>query len=361
MAGRLGIHESGDTGEARAEQRLDENKRPVTAIALMSGGLDSRLAARIMLEHGVRVVALNFESVFCHGPSGGSRMSEAAKACQALSIPLDTIPFSDELIPLVKEPPHGHGKHMNPCIDCRIAQLRLAKRHMDELGAHFLVTGEVVGQRPMSQRRDALHLIEREAGVKELVLRPLSAKLLPPTVAEQQGWVDRDGLYGFSGRSRKPQIELAARLGVTDYPEAAGGCLLTYEGFAKKVRELIGHKAGATERDFDLLKLGRHYRLPSGAKAIVSRDEHENDRLAAMAQQGDVLFERNDTLGPVVMLCDSCSEDDGNLAAALCVSHSKLGGASTGQVRYYDVGGGGHVARTEAKPLDNATLSAMRI
>ena len=342
-------------------QRLDEDGRPVTALALMSGGLDSRLAARIMLEHGVRVVALNFQSVFGHAPSGGSSMSEAAKACQALSIPLEPVPFSDELIPLVKDPPHGYGRHMNPCIDCRIAQFRLAKRRMEELGAHFLVTGEVVGQRPMSQRRDALHLIDREAGVKGLVLRPLSAQLLPPTLAEQKGWVDRDRLYGFSGRSRKPQIELAARFGLTDYPEAAGGCLLTYEGFAKKVRELIEHKPGATERDFELLKVGRHYRLPCGAKVIVSRDEHENDRLAAMAQAGDVLFERNDTLGPVVMLCDSRGEDDGNLAAALCVSHSKLRGASSGQVRYYAVGSEGHVGRMEAGPLEKATLSALRI
>ncbi len=342
-------------------ERVDENGRPVTAVALMSGGLDSRLAARVVLEQGVRVVGLNFVSVFCHGPSGGSSTSEAAEACQAVGIPLEVVAFSDELIPLVKDPPHGYGKHMNPCIDCRIAQFRLAERRMEELSAHFLVTGEVVGQRPMSQRRDALHLIDREAGVKGLVLRPLSAALLPPTVPEQQGWVDRGGLYGFSGRSRKPQIELAARFGLTDYPDAAGGCLLTYEGFAKKVRELIEHKPGATERDFELLKVGRHYRLPSGAKVIVSRDEHENDRLASMAKQGDVLFGRNDTLGPVVMLCDSRGEDDGNLAASLCVSHSKLSGASSGQVRYYAVGSEEHVGRLDAGPLEKATLSTLRI
>jgi tRNA-specific 2-thiouridylase len=346
----------------RVEPVLDEHDRPVTALALMSGGLDSRLAARIMLEHGVRVVALTFDSVFCHARPGGPDETPTEQACRALGIPLEIVPFTDELIPLVKHPPHGHGKQMNPCIDCRIAQFRLARRAMDTLGAHFFVTGEVVGQRPMSQRLKAMLSIAREAGVEALVLRPLSAKLLPPTMPEQKGWVDRSALYAFRGRSRKPQMELAARLGLTDYPGSAGGCLLTDEGFADKVRDVIEHAPDAAERDFELLKIGRHFRLPSGAKAIVGRDKGDNDRLEAIALPGELLLWRHDTTGPTVLLQGTHADQDRNLAAALCVSHSKLAGAAFGIVRYNDKGNEpAAAALTQADPLDRATIDRLRI
>jgi tRNA-specific 2-thiouridylase len=368
-----------------ADEHASNARRRITALALMSGGLDSRLAAALMLEQGVRVIALNFDSVFCHAPPPGTR-SEAQKACAALGIELVRAPFSDQLIPLVKDPPHGHGKHMNPCVDCRIAQFRLARRYMDTRDAQFFVTGEVVGQRPMSQRLEAMRLIEREAGVEGYVLRPLSAKLMPPTVPEQKGWVDRDKLQAFSGRSRKPQMELAARLGVTDYPGSAGGCLLTDEGFACKVYELIERTPEANEWDFELLKLGRHYRLPSGAKAVVGRNEAENNRLEAMAQAGDVLLERDDMAGPTVLLCgarDKHGADDRNLAARLCVLHSKRNQAAAGTVRCRTKAalhaaptkppasscnpptaamGGEHAGElVHVEALDKAALDAMRI
>jgi tRNA-specific 2-thiouridylase len=346
----------------RIEPVLDEHDRPVTALALMSGGLDSQLAARIMLEHGVRVIALTFDSVFSHTRSGGPDETPAEQACRALGIPLETVPFSAELIPLVKNPPHGHGKNMNPCIDCRIAQFRLARRWMDTLGAHFIVTGEVVGQRPMSQRLKAMLSIAREAGVEDLVLRPLSAKLLPPTMPEQEGWIDRGALYAFRGRSRRPQIELAARLGLTDYPGSAGGCLLTDEGFANKVRDVIEHAPDAAERDFALLKIGRHFRLPSGAKAIVGRDKADNDRLEAIALPGELLLWRHDTTGPTVLLQGAHTDQDRNLAAALCVSHSKLAGATFGIVRYNARGSEpAAAALTQTEPLDKATIETLRI
>jgi tRNA-specific 2-thiouridylase len=344
----------------RPEQRRDEPLGPVTALALMSGGLDSQLAARILLEQGVRVVALNFESVFSHA-RGGPGVPDAAQACRALGIPLETMAFSAELIPLVKDPPHGYGQHMNPCIDCRIAQFRIAKAHMETIGAHFLATGEVVGQRPMSQRRDAIRQIDRAAGVEGLVLRPLSAKLLEPTLAETRGWVEREKLYAISGRSRKAQLELAERFAITDYPQAAGGCLLTDESFAKRARELIERKPDAGEHDFDLLRVGRHFRLPSGAKAIVGRDQVENERLRELARVGDVICDRDDTVGPIVLLCDATTEQDVSLAAALCVSHSKLVDAPHGYVLYHRHGSGEGVTRVQAAPLDRATVDTLRV
>jgi len=348
-----------DARNANAAGPVDEHGRPITALALISGGLDSRLAAALMLEQGVRVVALHFDSVFCHAPAPGAR-SEAEKACTALGIELVRVPFNDHLIPLVKDPPHGHGKNMNPCIDCRIAEFRLARQYMDTLGAHFFVTGEVVGQRPMSQRLQAVRLIEREAGVEGYVLRPLSAKLLPPTVPEQKGWVDRGKLQAISGRSRKPQMELAERLGITEYPGSAGGCLLTDEGFACRVDELIAHTPEANERDFELLKLGRHYRLPSGAKAIVGRNETENNRIEAIAQAGDVLLERDDTVGPTVLLCGARAEEDRSLAARLCVSHSKRGPSGAGAVRCQPKDGEQAREVMQVEALDQATLDSMR-
>ncbi len=361
MVKRFEEEKSVEAATERLPERLDEDGRPVTAVVLMSGGLDSRLAAKLLLEQGVRVVALNFRSVFCHSPSGGSRIAEAAKACRALGVPLETMQNTRELIELVKDPPHGYGRHMNPCIDCRIGMLRSARAYMQETGAHFLATGEVIGQRPMSQRRDAMQLVDREAGARGIVLRPLSAKLLPPTLPEEKGWIEREELYGFSGRSRKPQIELAARFGITDYPDAAGGCLLTDEGFARKVRDLVERKPEADEHDFELLKVGRHFRLPGGGKVIVGRDRRENARLEELALAGDVIYDRDDTVGPIVLLCDAADDTDGNLAAALCVSHSKLVDTSFGTVRYYTKGNEAGAALVQVEPLDRATVDALRL
>jgi len=347
--------------EESKPQRLDEHGRPVTAVVMMSGGLDSRLAARIVLEQGVTVVAFTYEMAFLAGASGDTAEPEVAKACRALGVPLKVVEDDLAFIEILKHPRHGYGRHMNPCIDCRIRQFRLAKEYMEEIGGHFLATGEVLGQRPMSQRREIMPLIDREAGVEGLVLRPLSAKRLSPTLPEEKGWVDRAALYGISGRSRKQQIELAAQFGITDYPAAAGGCLLTYEGFARKVRDLFGHKPEAAVRDVRLLKVGRHYRLPGGGKAIVGRDEGENERLLGLALDGDVIYNREDTVGPIVLLCDTTDQGDGALAAALCVSHSKLRGAPFGTVRYYTKGNEAGARTVQATPLDRAVLDTLRV
>jgi len=346
---------------ARPDQRLDEAGRPITAIVLMSGGLDSWLAAHLMLDQGIKVIALNYLTCFCTCTSKNACGSEASRACKELGIPLKVINNNKAFIEIIKNPPHGYGKHMNPCIDCRIQMFRTAREYMEEVGAHFLVTGEVLGQRLMSQRRNAMDLIDREAGIRGICLRPLSAQHFAPTVPEEKGWVNRETLLAIQGRSRKPQIELAEKYDMKDYPCAAGGCLLTYEGFARKVRDLVKRKPAADVRDFQLLTVGRHFRLPGGGKAIVGRDEHENERLCNMARDGDRIYDRSDTVGPVVVLCDSNQQEDERLAAALCVSHSKLVGGPCGTVEYYTKGDEAHTQTIEIEPLDRSDVDTLRL
>jgi len=305
----------------------------VKAIALLSGGLDSRLAIKVVKEQGVEVHAVNYVTCFCTCTSRGSCKSEARHACEQLDVPLKVFATSKEFIEVVKHPRHGYGKNMNPCIDCRILMFRLAKGYMKEVGASFLITGEVLGQRPMSQRRDAMQLIDREAGVEGLVLRPLSAKHLPMTLPEREGWVDRERLLSIKGRSRKEQISMAESYGIKDYPCAGGGCLLTNEGFADKVRDLLAHK-DADLNDMVLLKVGRHFRLPHRGKAVVGRDKDENLRILNLAREGDVIFRPHGKLPlPTALLRDSDSggretawadEEEIAMTADLCVSHSKL-------------------------------------
>ena len=254
------------------------------AIALLSGGLDSTLAARVVMEQGVGLEALNFMTVFCTCTQRGATCLASQKAVEALGIPLKVLNVSEEYLCVVKNPKHGYGRNMNPCIDCRIFMLKKAKAHMEESGAAFIVTGEVLGQRPMSQRRDAMRLIEREAGLEGLILRPLSAKALPVTVPEKEGWVDREKLLRVQGRSRKPQIELADHYGIHDYPCPAGGCLLTDPGFAKRMKDLMVHDPDFSLNDVHLLKMGRHFRFSPGAKLIVGRQEEENQKIQTFAQ-----------------------------------------------------------------------------
>jgi len=222
------------------------------AIALLSGGLDSTLAARVVIDQGIELEALNFMTVFCNCTNKGETCLASQKAVDALGIPLKVFNVSEEYLNVVKGPKHGYGRNMNPCIDCRIFMLKRAKAYMEGSGASFLVTGEVLGQRPMSQRRDAMRLIEKEGGLDGLILRPLSAKFLPPTIPEKEGWVDREKLLAIQGRSRKPQIRLAEAFGIRDYPCPAGGCLLTDPQFAKRMKDLIVHNPDFTLNDVHL-------------------------------------------------------------------------------------------------------------
>jgi len=268
------------------------------AVALLSGGLDSTLAVKLVLDQGIDVEAVNFVSPFCLCRKGGCGALEVAKN---LNIPLKTITVGEEYLRIVRKPKFGYGKNMNPCIDCRIFMLKKAKKYAEEMGASFIFTGEVLGQRPMSQHRKTLGIIEKEAGLKGKILRPLSAKLLPPTEVEKKGLINRETLLGIEGRSRKKQIRLAQELKVTEYSCPGGGCLLTYREFTSKLKDLFEHKKRISLKDVRLLKVGRHFRFGKN-KIIVGRNEAENGLLLQMKMTNDYCFEAQDTGSPITLL-----------------------------------------------------------
>ena len=274
-------------------------KTKIKAVGLLSGGLDSTLAAKLMLEQGIELYAINFISPFCTCTPKKAGCAAAITAVKKLGgITLKRISLGDEYLRMVRNPKHGYGSGMNPCIDCRIIKIQKAGEYMRKIGASFVVTGEVLGQRPMSQHRTALRIIERESGLEGLILRPLSAKLLSPSIPEKEGWIDRERLLEITGRSRKPQMGLAARYGIVDYPCPAGGCLLTDPGFARRMRDLMTHSE-ITLNDIDLLKLGRHFRLMPQAKLVVGRNKEENERLLRLAKRDDVCFGPAEVKGPI--------------------------------------------------------------
>ena len=267
-------------------------------MALLSGGLDSTLAVKLVLDQDIDVEAINFVSPFCLCRKGGCGALEVAKN---LNIPLKTITVGEEYLRIVRKPKFGYGKNMNPCIDCRIFMLKKAKKYAEEMGASFIFTGEVLGQRPMSQHRKTLGIIEKEAGLKGKILRPLSAKLLPPTEVEKKGLISRETLLGIEGRSRKKQIRLAQELKVTEYSCPGGGCLLTYREFTSKLKDLFEHKKRISLKDVRLLKVGRHFRFGKN-KIIVGRNEAENGLLLQMKMTNDYCFEAQDTGSPTTLL-----------------------------------------------------------
>ena len=279
---------------------VDEKVRKHKAVGLLSGGLDSILTCRMMLEQGIEVIAVNFTSPFCTCTRKGCR-HQASKVAEELGIEIKLLPTGQEYIEMVKHPKHGRGRNMNPCIDCRIFTFTRARVFADEIGADFVFSGEVLGERPMSQHMKALLIIEKESGLEGRLLRPLSAQLLEPTIPEKTGIVDRGKLLQVQGRCRQPQMQLAAGFGMTDYPCPAGGCLLTDRQFATRLRDAFAHGEDKV-RDMQFLKLGRHFRLPSGTKVIVGRNETENEMLRSLTQESDLIIEAQDVVGPVTVV-----------------------------------------------------------
>lgn len=298
------------------------------ALALISGGLDSILAAKAIKDMGLDVVGVYFKIPFClRKKKNITTPTELAKELsQNAGIELKIVELSEEFLEIVRHPKHGYGKNINPCIDCKILMLKKAKEMMGVLGASFLISGEVLGQRPMSQHHPALDMISREAGVEGLLLRPLSAKHLEPTIPEQKGWVDRDKLFDFTGRTRRPQMELAVMLGVIDYPNASGGCLLTDPLFTKRLRDLM--KFGSYDMaNVALLKVGRHYRFAHDAKLVVGRDEAENADIEKLAQDGDILFmPPEEFAGPSALARGNFSEEQLKLSAGIICRYCDLAG-----------------------------------
>ncbi len=310
-------------------------EQTIKAVAMLSGGLDSTLAARLILDQGIVVTGLHFRTGFSYhernrvagrGPVGPS---DAEKAAAALGIPLEVISLGAEYRQMVLHPRYGYGSGMNPCVDCRILLLRRAKEWMEEHGYHFVITGEVVGQRPKSQMRPSLNTVERESGLRGYLLRPLSAKLLPPTVPEQLGWVDRDRLLAIGGRGRKQQIALAERYGLHDYPQPSGGCCyLIDQTYSRRLRDFLAHEgeAALTDAQAQLLAVGRHFRLPTGRKVIVGRHERENEYLETCEARGLRLttpaHPGPTTLLPEVESQPPATEEEIALAARLTAGYS---------------------------------------
>ncbi len=296
----------------------------IRCVGLLSGGLDSILATRAMLDQGLDVYCINFKSPFCTCTAKGASCSAAQSAVRQIGdVELEVQIVGDEYLEVIKHPKHGRGKGMNPCLDCRAFKFRQAQRYAESIGAKFLFTGEVLGQRPMSQHRRAMDIIDRDADLVGWVLRPLSAQLMEETIPEQKGWVDREQLLDFSGRTRRPQMALAEEMGIDEYPCAAGGCLLADKGFARRLKDLFDRHPDCTAADMHLLKLGRHFRLPEGAKLIVGRNEGENRRLEAMAA-GEWLAYMPDEPGPMVMAQDLEEGDAVQLAGDAAIAHSSV-------------------------------------
>jgi tRNA U34 2-thiouridine synthase MnmA/TrmU len=290
----------------------------IRAVGLLSGGLDSALAARLMIDQGIDVLALHLESpTACR--------SDVREVARELGIPLEVRPKGEEYIRLLRHPRFGYGRNMNPCVDCRIFMFQLGRPYLEEFGAQFLFTGEVLGQRPMSQMRAAMKRIDRESGLEGWIVRPLSARLLAVTEPERLGWLERDRLLDIWGRGRSRQIELAERYGLRHYQSPGGGCLLTDPQFAKRLEDLFEHapedRAGV--EDVALLRVGRHIRVSEALKIVLGRNAGENRRLADFESPERWLVEPAEFSGPTALVCGAFSEEALAEAVRLIARYSR--------------------------------------
>jgi tRNA U34 2-thiouridine synthase MnmA/TrmU len=329
------------------------------AIVLLSGGLDSTLAVLLLRRQGIDVTAVTFLTHFgCDISDSSSCSSDSSSNALRYGFTVKLCHLSEKFLEIVKHPKFGHGKNMNPCIDCRILMLREARALMEMTGADFVATGEVLGQRPMSQRRETFPMMDREAGLVGYVLRPLSAKVLKPTIPETEGLVDREMLCDFKGRSRKPQMALAEEFGLTDYPNPAGGCLLTEPNYAYRLRELLKHNPDPGARDLMLLRVGRHFRTPGGFKIIVGRDNNENDKLKPLTEGGDFNMWVEGVGSPLTHLGEGATEDDIRIAASLCARYSDAKHLDEVTVTVSNTSGSYRFAVT---PADTTLIESLRI
>ncbi len=336
----------------------------VRAVALLSGGLDSTLAVRLVQEQGVEVKALYFYTGFCitehrrrlglTREDGQQYVNPALRAAAQLRVPLEMVDISEDYYRIVLNPKFGYGKNVNPCIDCRIFMLEKAKEIMERDGYHFVVTGEVLYQRPMSQTPQRLRLIEREAGLEGYVLRPLSAKVLPPTVPEIRGWVDRERLLGIRGRSRKVQMALAQRYGL-EYEQPAGGCCyLTDENYAERFREAFAVEGSVSREDLVLFSVGRHLRLPSGVKLIVARNEGEVKFLRGFTGRYSYA-QRKDGKGTLALIKGNPTDEDLQTIADIVARYSKREEAEV----YIKVGD--REVLLVGRPMDDLLIEPLKI
>jgi len=320
------------------------------ALALFSGGLDSLLACRVVAAQGIAVQAVKFVTPFFGYELLAKEEHYARTVRESYGIEVVLRDVSEPYFAMLRNPPHGYGKNFNPCIDCKILLLTEARRLMEEFSASFLITGEVIGQRPMSQRRDTLRVIERDSGCTGILLRPLCAKNLEPTLAEREGLVDRELLLDFNGRGRQPQIQLAEQFGIRDYPRPAGGCVLTEQYQAKRIAWYYSRYPQVRLNDIRLLLFGRHFQLPHGAWLVLGRDEAENGRLEALCAPGDFLVHMPERSGPMGVLHGAEHPEDFASAAGLVVRFGKKMAEASAEATVLFASREGE-RRLEAEPL----------
>ena len=346
--------------------------KKIKALGMLSGGLDSTLAAKILVDMGIEVEGVNFSTGFCvteHTRNFKSeeekkplRPNEALRLAGELKFKLHIIDVSKDYLPVVIAPKYGYGANLNPCIDCRIFMFRRMRKLMDEFEADFMFTGEVLGQRPMSQHREALKTIETDSGLSGLVLRPLSAALLEPTIPEIKGWVDRSKLLALSGRSRKPQMALAKDLKMEDYPQPAGGCCyLTDPQYAAKLQDVFDHegKENLTHEHVLMLKVGRHFRISDKIKIIVGRNEKENNFLKVYEKNRHVFrILEHPSAHLLAEIKGALSSEDAGLLASIAVRYSDAPRGSSVSVEHAF---GESVETVLAEAIEDSRLEAWRV
>jgi len=329
-----------------------ETKTAVKAIALFSGGLDSIISVKVVQEQGIEVLGLTFRTPFFGA-------GKARAAADMIGLPLRVLDITEEHLRVVRAPRYGYGKNMNPCIDCHTLMLRIAGEKMEEWGYDFVFTGEVLGQRPMSQSRQMLHVVAKNSGYADRILRPLSARLLPETLPEREGRVDRERLLDISGRGRKRQMEMAERYGIRSYSNPAGGCLLTDPMFSRRLKDLFAHRSDFTTRDLELLSAGRHIRIDERHKVIVGRNQRDNQALESLLDERDAVFQMRDFPGPLCMLPGGGPEEACSSAAAICAAYGdapKDAGEVTVKCRR-----GGETTLLRVTPADKRELQGKMI
>ena len=301
---------------------VTEEKEKKKVVALLSGGLDSQLAVRMMQEQGFDVSAVAIKTPFCDFDCGRGCGFEIRERADDLNVNLKTVYLGDEYIEMLKHPKHGTGAGFNPCVDCRAMMFDAAKKHMDEIGAEFIISGEVLGQRPMSQHAPALRTIEKESDLVGKIIRPLSAGLLPETIPEKEGLIKRENLGMIKGRTRRNQLQMAEKYGIENPPNAGGGCLLTDPQFGIKAKDLFDHIETPTINDIDLLKIGRHFRLDNETKFVVGRNKDENEMIKAIALPGDILLEAKDHVGPTSIIRGKNAQKHVEFASSVTLRYS---------------------------------------
>jgi tRNA U34 2-thiouridine synthase MnmA/TrmU len=301
-------------------------KKQYKALSLLSGGLDSQLAVCVLQEQGIHVEGITYRSPFF-----GSEKGEAA--AKALGIKLHIIDFTEEILELVQNPPHGLGGAMNPCIDCHTHMIMKAGALLEEWGFDFIATGEVLAQRPMSQNKRSLDVVAKSSRYEDLLVRPLCAALLPPTQPIREGWIDAEKLPRFSGRNRTPQIQLAEHFGLKDYPAPGGGCMLTEQRFGFKLKDLLDHEGADPDRtNVWLLPFGRHMRLSDDVKIIVGSCQEDNEILEAKAHSSDLRITCPDVSSPLTLAPPNISEELLELAAQITARYAKKTESATVKV-----------------------------